>query len=201
MQLVERQQTQLNILEDLLDTQTRHISDLEHKLQTLQNDENVEHGTYNLTLKPSPHVHVIKAVDKRQGHEGPVAFTAIKVGNQDNIGINQNILFDHVELNEGNGFHVNQGVFIAPTTGIYVFSFTIMRHPMNSYMHADLMLNGRIIAKAHGAPGSTWDQGSHTVFLNVHAGDDVWVQNADFEHEYVHGDMFSSFSGYLLYPL
>jgi len=198
---LERQQTHMDLLDDLLKTQTKHISDLEHKLHTLQNDQNMEHGTYNKSSTSSPYDHVVRSVHKRQGHEGPVAFTAIKVGNQNNIGVNQNILFERVELNEGNGFHVNQGVFIAPRAGIYMFSFTIMSNPMNQYMHADLMLNGRIVAKVHGSTGTSWDQGSQTVFLNVSAGEDVYVQNADYDHEYVHGDMFTSFSGYLLYPL
>jgi len=69
----------------------------------------------------SQHVNASSAIDKRQGYEGPVAFTAIKV----HIGLNQKILFDRVDLNEGNGFHVNQGVFIAPASGIYIFLFTI----------------------------------------------------------------------------
>jgi len=149
----------------------------------------------------SQHVNGSSAIDIRQGYEGPVAFTAIKVQIQSNIGLNQKILFDRVDLNEGNGFHVNQGVFIAPASGIYIFSFTIQSNPSHSYLHADLVLNGRRIVTFHGAPGTTYDQGSHTVFLNVRAGEEVWVQNDDFGHEYVHGDMYSSFSGYLLHPL
>ena len=105
----------------------------------------------------SQHANGSSAIDKRQGYEGPVAFTAIKVQSQGHIGLNQKILFDRVDLNEGNGFHVNQGVFIAPASGIYIFSFTIQSKPSNSFLHADLMLNGRPIVTIHGAPGTAYD--------------------------------------------
>jgi len=202
-QQVERQQTQLDAQAQLLIAQVGRIVDLELKQKISKKaDATVvdSHGNSNNIFNTTESQHV-NAVDKRQGYEGPVAFTAIKVQNQANIGLNQKILFDRVDLNEGNGFHVNQGVFIAPASGIYIFSFTIQSKPSNSFLHADLMLNGRPIVTVHGAPGTTYDQGSHTVFLNLRAGAEVWVQIDDFGNEYVHGDMFSSFSGCLLHPL
>jgi len=205
-QQIERQQSQLDDQAQLLLAQAGRIVDLELKQKISKDadapvvDSHVNSNNMSFNTTESQHVNASSAIDKRQGYEGPVAFTAIKVQNQANIGLNQKILFDRVDLNEGNGFHANQGVFIAPASGIYIVSFTIASNPSNNYLHADLMLNGRRIVTAHGAPGTTYDQGSHTVFLNLRAGEEVWVQNDDFGHEYVHGDMYSSFSGCLLHP-
>ncbi|XP_052770530.1 multimerin-2-like [Mya arenaria] len=143
-----------------------------------------------------------KLENKRIVFEGPVAFTAIKIANQINIGVNQNIEFEQVVLNEGGGYHSSNGLFIAPAAGIYMFAVTLLREPSDSYLHGQIVHAGNVVAKIHGTPdSSTWDQGSQTVFIKLNVGEEVWIRNGDYAREHIHGDLFSSFSGYLLYPL
>jgi len=130
-----------------------------------------------------------------------VVFTAVKTQTQEHIGINQNIVFDHVEINEGNGYHSDHGLFIAPVSGIYMFTCTLLRPPSPKYLHALIVHSGREVVRVYASAGSTWDQGSHTVFIQVNAGEEVWVTNADYDNEVVTGSNYSSFSGYLMYPL
>lgn len=44
------------------------------------------------------------------------------------ISIQYPLAFDIVKTNNGNGYHASTGVFIAPETGIYVFTWTIREY-------------------------------------------------------------------------
>lgn len=55
-----------------------------------------------------------------------VAFTDRIHSQKDNLNIGVTIVFDSVLLNEGNGYHSNHGIFIAPVTVLYVLSVSIV---------------------------------------------------------------------------
>ena len=129
-----------------------------------------------------------------------VVFTAVKETTQDGLGLNQNILFDKVVLNEGNGFHPIHGVFIVSRRGVYLFTISLVPSSPTEFFHGALVVNGDIIVRLHGlAP--TWDQTTQTVFLSLAPGDEVFVRNLDYEHRIVVGGLFSSFSGCLMWEL
>ncbi|KAH3773628.1 uncharacterized protein LOC127845017 [Dreissena polymorpha] len=142
--------------------------------------------------------------DINQGHAkairtvpSTIAFTAIKHTAQTDIGINQNILFDQVLLNDGGGFHVQHGIFIAPVSDYYLFSTSILKMPIPNTSHFGLMHNGNVITFAHSYE-NMWDQGSTTVVLKVEAGDEIWISNRDIAGRAVQGFAYSSFTGVLL---
>ena len=56
------------------------------------------------------------------------------------------ILFDITRLNIGGGMSMKSGVFTAPKTGTYVFSFSVVKNAFNmDYMEVYLRLNGNAI--------------------------------------------------------
>ncbi|KAH3805983.1 hypothetical protein DPMN_134293 [Dreissena polymorpha] len=130
----------------------------------------------------------------------PVAFTAIKINSQTGIGVNQNIVFDSVILNDGGGFNAYHGLFTAPVTGYYLFSTTILHTPHSQELHAGIMHKGNLIAMIHGFV-NVFEQGTQTVVLKVRTGEQVWIGNRDYTNQYVYGDYYSSFSGFLLHQL
>ncbi|XP_052774313.1 uncharacterized protein LOC128212944 [Mya arenaria] len=136
---------------------------------------------------------------RRSPPEMAIAFTAVKVAAQTGTGINQNILFENVILNQGNGFHSNHGVFIAPQSGIYLFTASLLHQAQSIAMHAAIIHEGRIVTKIDGS--NDWTQSSQTVVIQVNTGEEVWVSTIDYEHENIHGDSFSAFSGFLLWQL
>ncbi|KAH3706452.1 hypothetical protein DPMN_065838 [Dreissena polymorpha] len=114
------------------------------------------------------------------------------------MGINQNILFGNVLTNEGGGYHPNLGVFIAPQSGVYVFSSAIMTN-INKEQYSAIAVNGNLVAQIYGhADNGRHDQGSQTVVLKLNAGDEVAVQNRQSNGD-VWGSQFSSFSGCLVW--
>ncbi|KAH3722121.1 hypothetical protein DPMN_065073 [Dreissena polymorpha] len=75
--------------------------------------------------------------------------------------------FERIVTNEGSGFHQNQDVFIAPQSGVYVFSSTIMCFP-NGEVLAEIVHNGNPVTRiyCHGDSGRH-DQGSQTAVFKM----------------------------------
>lgn len=92
------------------------------------------------------------------------------------ISIQYPIAFDIVKTNNGNGYHASTGVFIAPETGIYVFTWTI-REYSNCRHSTQLMVNNAAIGVIHVDTGSSGDMsGTGVVVTHVNTGDDVYVR-------------------------
>jgi len=137
---------------------------------------------------------------QRFAPETLIAFTAVKVASQNDVARNQNIMFENVPLNEGNGFNLQRGVFIATKQGVFMFTVNLVHVNQPNPFHAALVHNGNVIVKLHGE-SNTWDQTSQTVYLTLAPGDEVYVRNIDFDHETIYGDNYSSFSGMLVWEL
>ena len=75
-----------------------------------------------------------------------------------------------------------------------IFSFSILAQ--GQHAHVKLVRNGNMIARV---TVSSWDQSSETVVLQLNKGDDIAVRNDDITAINFHGDLYSSFSGFLLY--
>ncbi|KAH3889165.1 uncharacterized protein LOC127849077 [Dreissena polymorpha] len=132
----------------------------------------------------------------RQGMvANPVAFTAVKVINQDGIGVNQNIDFESVVLNDGGGYHANHGVFIALVSGYYLFTTSFLLSAVD--IRVGLMHNGRVMAKVQCT--NQWEQCAMTLVLKITEGDEVWLENKGSGSQSVYGGYYYSFSGVLLH--
>ncbi|VDI32569.1 Hypothetical predicted protein [Mytilus galloprovincialis] len=55
----------------------------------------------------------------------PSVFFTVENNNDMSLGDNQVIAFDHVVSNEGSGYDTSNGIFTAPTNGVYVFHVQI----------------------------------------------------------------------------
>ena len=71
-----------------------------------------------------------------------VAFTAYSTSGG-TMSSNSDITFDHLLLNVGNAFNAGTGVFTAPKTGNYEFSWTL-NSPSNQYLYCILLRNGNV---------------------------------------------------------
>jgi len=137
---------------------------------------------------------------RRTRPESMVAFQAAKVSRQSSIGLNQNVQFERVSINIGNGYHPQHGVFVVPRSGIYVISVTTLHAMQSITFNGAIVHQGNIIAKLYGQ-SNTWEQASHTVLIQAHAGDEIWVKNIGPANEDIYGDLFSTFSGFLIWEI
>ncbi|XP_045187629.2 cerebellin-2-like [Mercenaria mercenaria] len=139
---------------------------------------------------------------RRQSYDSTVvAFSAtLNRANIEHIGVHQNIVFSDVITNIGNGYNNHHGLFIAPVSGLYMFSTTLLSGPNVEYSAA-IEINGSDVVKMF-ERGTDNRHGSatQTVVVQLKKGDDVAVQSLVPDHTYW-GDRYSSFSGVLLQEL
>ena len=117
-----------------------------------------------------------------------VAFFVRLTNKTPHLDPNQDIVFDHVVTNVGNGYHGNHGLFVAPVSGLYVISATVMSYlpgPTIYYMysHAKLVKNGQLLATMGQHGVAVWDTSSMTIAVELQKGDDVAVQNSDYYNQ------------------
>lgn len=76
---------------------------------------------------------------------GTIAFSAYMTHNLSNLGNLRILVFDAIFINEGNGYNHYVGVFTAPRTGLYVFTWTIRTY--DGYYNTQLLVDGLMDAR------------------------------------------------------
>lgn len=112
------------------------------------------------------------------------------------------VQFGEVLYNEGNHYNAGDSIFVAPTSGAYLFSWTVqMTNSKN--MLTELRVANVIKERLYASLGSTgFVSFTRVVITRVNKGDHVWVQTGStwtenfFHYSY---DSKSSFMGVLLY--
>lgn len=115
------------------------------------------------------------------------------------MGAHQNIVFDNVVTNKGDAYNPHHGIFVAPVTGTYVFTPTILAYN-NAEVWCDLVVNNVAVARTYArGTDNRHDQGSITAVVSLTAGDDVAVQSTQ-NGDSIYGEpvSYTAFSGFLL---
>lgn len=105
----------------------------------------------------------------------PIAFYAYMSNNLLSPGGNQILKFDSVKTNVGNGYHHNTGVFIAPASGYYVFTWNVRF--MHSIHSAELVVNNEVYGALYMDYSPSVDgHGTGVAVAHVNTGDDIYVR-------------------------
>lgn len=126
-----------------------------------------------------------------------VAFFSTMANHQTHLGVNQNVIFDNVVTNHGNGYSNHAGDFRAPVDGTYVFSVTLVDLSVNDAHFAIVKGTtdvGNLYLRGQGMPLTTT---STTVVLDLAQGEDVFIKNKNLDQS-LFGNYYCSFSGFLL---
>lgn len=97
---------------------------------------------------------------------GTIAFYAYMTTSLISPGYLRTLIFDAIFTNEGSGYHHHMGVFIAPRTGLYVFTWTI-RADGGSYFNTQLLVNGLIYGWMYSSDNYNTDSSSTTAVVRV----------------------------------
>eukprot|EP00105_Crassostrea_gigas_P027896 XP_011449385.1 PREDICTED: complement C1q tumor necrosis factor-related protein 7 [Crassostrea gigas] len=132
----------------------------------------------------------------------PVLFSAYKSSSEGSISTNVKIRFEGTYINPGNHYHTENGIFIAPVTGVYMFHWTIATG--GSAFTTQLMVAGSVRASNFVPYPGGADSSSAMVIISVNKEDHVWIQlYGSSEHVYGGSNSIgnyyqSTFSGILL---
>ncbi|XP_062619456.1 uncharacterized protein LOC134281016 [Saccostrea cucullata] len=136
-----------------------------------------------------------------------IAFYAYFSSDVSHTGQGQILKFDVVKTNAGNAYHRSSGVFIAPESGYYAFSWTsrIKHYGGTGEDHAlELVVNSAVYGSIY-MKSLTGEDGQATglAIAHVNQGDDVYIQthSRDPGSGAIRSDLYgrSSFSGWKLY--
>lgn len=144
------------------------------------------------TVPPSPDI-----------TEQPVAFYAyMNSYHASSLPSHVTLVFDTVQLNDGNGYNKHDGVFITPRTGVYAFHWSI-KIAAHSWASVEIVVNGTPIgcAATESQRVGDWHTGSELVVTHVNAGDHVFLRTQENVVGYLMSNSRArtSFSGWLLY--
>ncbi|XP_061177303.1 multimerin-2-like [Saccostrea echinata] len=105
------------------------------------------------------------------------------------------LVFSSVITNEGKGYNPSNGIFTAPTGGVYVFFVNVQSYYRKT-IYADIVLNGSTKVKTM-AHSNYNDAGPNMVVLTIEKGDAVWVRYSSGQGYYSSGSI-TTFSGFLI---
>ncbi|VDI73898.1 Hypothetical predicted protein [Mytilus galloprovincialis] len=112
---------------------------------------------------------------------------------------NSIVKFDTQFIDEGNNFNTGDGIFVAPTSGVYLFSWTIQTYSsktVQTELRVDNIVRGKHLMNL-GSAG--YFATTRNVFCAVNKGDHVWIQTdnhyADNYFQDLSGGVRSSFMG------
>ncbi|XP_041635213.1 complement C1q-like protein 4 [Cheilinus undulatus] len=138
---------------------------------------------------------------ERQAENAKVIFSAATGGGGSRIGPFREasiLVYRTVFANIGGAYNETSGVFTAPVTGVYYFSFSYHAGGAHGTRLA-LLKNSRTIVMSgdQQSRGDRTDNGGNTVFLQLQQGDQVHMQMAA-ETQVWGSDYHTTFSGFLV---
>ncbi|KAL6489714.1 hypothetical protein MHYP_G00000590 [Metynnis hypsauchen] len=116
------------------------------------------------------------------------------------------LVYENVFTNIGYAYDPRTGIFTAPLSGVYYFSFTLF-HPVGpgpqSPTGASLVKNGAlVVAATDNAPGAdSEDTSGNSASIQLEKGDQVYVQLWEKTRVYTDGNKRNTFNGHLLFPV
>ena len=131
-----------------------------------------------------------------------VVFYANMLYNWQNPPINRTIVFDRVQTNVGNGYNESTGVFTAPSSGVYFFTWTIYSGG-NGETQFQIFVNDSIFGHTNSDTKGMDNFNSHSGSMVVHlfANDSVFLKSGMNCTASVLSDIFSgtsTFAGWKL---
>ncbi|CAG2216916.1 unnamed protein product [Mytilus edulis] len=143
-----------------------------------------------------------EAVEKERTRGSQTALFFVRLDSSDIVLNKQSIVkFSEVNLDIGNNFNSGDGIFIAPVSGIYLFSWTTITYPGKN-VDTELRVDNVVIDSMFGVSGTSGSVPvTKVVLCQVKKGDHVWIQTSSYYTEnyfYTPNDSRSSFTGMLV---
>lgn len=120
---------------------------------------------------------------------------------QANLRQHHTLIYDVVKVNRGQGYHQDDGIFTVPSSGVYVFAWTVAIQT-HGWASVELAVNGVVFGSTFAdGTASDWEHGSGIVVVETHTGDHVYVRMQENGNGVVNSNARgrTSFSGWKLF--
>ncbi|ESN97172.1 hypothetical protein HELRODRAFT_193289 [Helobdella robusta] len=112
---------------------------------------------------------------------------------------NTDIIFDRVITNIGSGYSPSTGRFTAPYNGAYQFNVIVSAQGREKAA-VMVLKNGEMVATVWAESIPYWATSSNIVVLSLDKGDQVWLILLN-KASHLHGYMYTTFSGFIIFDL
>lgn len=105
-----------------------------------------------------------------------------------------NVVYDGLYFNYGNAYNPHNGIFTAPSDGLYIFTWTSHINPRKIF-DAEILVNGRRkgLGNCNNEPNSGFGNCANTVPVILKTGDKVNIRTTNAN---LLRDLWSSFKGW-----
>ncbi|XP_045198853.2 C1q-related factor-like [Mercenaria mercenaria] len=187
---LDKQREVIKDLQDVISQQAEKIQRLEELPRQTGEVKSKTPTTVKRTLKSTSKI-------KRYADNTVAFFATLTKTTLDHLGAQQNIVFEDVVTNFGNAYNNHQGVFVAPVSGLYLITTSVLSR-QDREVWADVVVNGTVIVRLNGrGTDGRHGSGAQTVVVTLKKGDDVSVQNEANDDAYW-GTKYTSFGGFLI---
>ncbi|OWF39760.1 complement C1q-like protein 4 [Mizuhopecten yessoensis] len=132
-----------------------------------------------------------------------VAFYAIIRQNIPHVSDHQTLHYEYTYTNDGNAYTPSTGVFTCPTSGTYVFHWSINQavptSGLGGTITTSLLNNGRFVGMLQTGDNNVPASSSNSAILNLRVGDRIYVQVTQASSDAYIGQTYSGFSGFKLF--
>ena len=151
------------------------------------------------------YIFIFSNISSLTGHANvhrPISFF-VRLSHTTILNKNSIVKFDEASVNEGNHFNSGDGIFVAPVSGTYQFSWTTLT-TNSKLIETELRVDNVVKDTLHIALGAGNISGTKVVLCKVKKGDHVWIQTSnsyDTNYFAVANAGKSSFTGMLIHEL
>ena len=99
----------------------------------------------------------------------------------------------------GGGYHVGDGIFVVPSSGLYVFAWTVGIQ-IHGWVVVDIIVNAEVLGAAFADGATGWNYAGGIIVVHVNAGDHVFIRMQENGSGPIYSDNRgrTSFSGWKL---
>uniref|UniRef100_A0A4W4F737 C1q domain-containing protein n=1 Tax=Electrophorus electricus TaxID=8005 RepID=A0A4W4F737_ELEEL len=175
---VKNMEERLKTSEAMLQNQNNLVTQLNSRVEGLETENKARKVAFSASL-----------LEYASGHNGP--FNSVT----------SPMIYKNVFTNFGNGYDSSTGIFTAPVKGVYYFRFYAHCHVGNK-MAVSLYKNGAMQCSVFSwKPTNTNGNASNGIVLTLEKGDQIFTKLWDKTWVYDDPASYTSFGGFLLFPL
>lgn len=106
-----------------------------------------------------------------------VAFYAdLSTNTKADVSKHHKLKYDLVKINKGQGYHHDDGIFIVPSSGVYLFAWTVAVQTYG-WTSVEILVNGEVFGSNFANDlNNSWDHGTGIFVIETHTWDHIYIR-------------------------